>query len=78
MAQGAYAPQAGSRSASSAPHAPEYMTRVFSVQFVAGGITQPLSLVAASYGVGIAFLAAGAVFLLAIVIDFSSRELRRV
>jgi len=63
--------------------APEYMARDFSVQFVAGGITQPLSLVAAgylaaSYGAGITFLAAGVVFLLAIVIGFSSRELRRV
>jgi MFS family permease len=63
--------------------APEYMARVFSVQFVAGGITQPLSLVAAgylaaTYGAGITFLAAGVVLLLAIVIGFSSRELRRV
>ena len=63
--------------------APEYMARVFSVQFVAGGITQPLSLIAAgylvaTYGVGITFLAAGAIFLLAIVIGLSSRELRRV
>ncbi len=47
------------------------------------GITQPLSLVAtgylaATYGVGIAFVAAGVVFLLAVGIGFSSRELRRV
>jgi hypothetical protein len=63
--------------------APEYMARVFSVQFVAGGITQPLSLVAAgsvvvSFGRGAAFLAAGALFLLAILIGLSSRTLRAV
>jgi MFS family permease len=63
--------------------APDYMARVFSVQMVAGGVTQPLSLVAAgyiaaTYGAGVVFLAAGAVFLLAISIGLSSRELRRV
>jgi hypothetical protein len=63
--------------------APEYLARVFSVQFVAGGITQPLSLLAAgylvvTYGAGFTFQAAGATFLLAIVIGLSSRELRRV
>lgn len=63
--------------------APDYMARVFSVQFVAGGITQPLSLVLAGYlaataGPGIVFVGAGAVFLVAIVIGLSSREVRRV
>jgi hypothetical protein len=63
--------------------APEYLARVFSVQFVAGGITQPLSLVvagivAATYGVEAAFLASGAFLLVAIVVGLSSRELRRV
>jgi MFS family permease len=63
--------------------APEYLARVFSVQFVAGGITQPLSLVAAgiitaAYGVETAFLASGAILLIAIVVGLSSRELRRV
>jgi predicted MFS family arabinose efflux permease len=63
--------------------APEYMARVFSVQFVAGGIAQPLSLVAAGYvavnlGAGTVFLAAGALFLLAICIGLASREMRRV
>jgi hypothetical protein len=63
--------------------APEYMARVFSVQFVAGGITQPLSLVAggyvaATYGAGVAFLGAGAIFLLGVMVGFASRELRRV
>jgi hypothetical protein len=63
--------------------APEYLARVFSVEFVAGGITQPLSLVAAgiitaAYGVETAFLASGAILLIAIVVGLSSRELRRV
>jgi hypothetical protein len=63
--------------------APEYLARVFSVVFVAGGISQPLSLVvagvvAAAYGVEAAFLASGAILLVAIVIGLSSRELRRV
>jgi hypothetical protein len=55
--------------------------------FVAGGISQPLSLVvagvvagavAAVYSVEAAFLASGAILLVAIVIGLSSRELRRV
>jgi hypothetical protein len=63
--------------------APDYLARVFSVQMVAGGITQPLSLVAAgyvaaTYGPGIAFVGAGAVFLGAVVLGLASRELRHV
>ena len=63
--------------------APEYLARVFSVQFVAGGITQPLSLLVAgyvvvAYGPGAAFLVAAALFLVAILIGFSSRALREV
>jgi MFS family permease len=63
--------------------APEYLARVFSVLFVAGGIAQPLALVVAglvtaTYGVEAAFLAAGAILLIAIVVGLSSRELRRV
>ncbi|HEV8194192.1 MAG TPA: hypothetical protein VGP82_22310, partial [Ktedonobacterales bacterium] len=63
--------------------APEYLARVFSVQFVAGGIAQPLSLVVAGFvvvtlGPGAAFLAAGALFLVAILIGLSSRALREV
>jgi MFS family permease len=63
--------------------APEYLARVFSVLFVAGGIAQPLSLVlagvvTATLGVEASFLAAGAILLVAIVVGLSSRELRRV
>jgi MFS family permease len=63
--------------------APEYMSRVFSAQFLAGGIAQPLSLVAsgyltAIYGAGVTFLAGGASVLLAILLGFSSRELRTI
>ncbi len=63
--------------------APEYLARVFSVVFVAGGIAQPLSLVVAgvvtaTYGIEAAFLASGAILLVAIVVGLSSRELRRV
>lgn len=61
--------------------APEYMARVFSAQFVAGGITQPLSLVvagylAASYGPGVAFLGGGAALLIGIILGLTSKELR--
>jgi MFS family permease len=63
--------------------APEYLARVFSVLFVAGGTAQPLALVVAglitaTYGVEAAFLASGAILLVAIVVGLSSRELRRV
>jgi hypothetical protein len=63
--------------------APEFLARVFSVLFVAGGIAQPLALVVAglvtaTYGVEAAFLASGAILLVAIVVGLSSRELRRV
>lgn len=63
--------------------APEYMARVFSAQFVAGGISQPLSLVgagylAAVYGPGVAFLAGAGVLLLGIVLGLLSRELREI
>jgi predicted MFS family arabinose efflux permease len=63
--------------------APEYLARVFSVQFLAGGIGQPLSLVAAgalvaAYGPGVVFLAGGALVLLAIALGATSRELRHL
>jgi len=63
--------------------APEYLARVFSVQFFAGGIAQPLSLLLAGYvvvvyGPGAAFLAAAILFLVAILICLSSRALREV
>jgi hypothetical protein len=63
--------------------APEYLARVFSVLFVAGGIAQPLALVlagfiTATHGVEAAFLVSGAILLVAIVVGLSSRELRRV
>jgi hypothetical protein len=63
--------------------APEYMARVFSVQFLAGGISQPLSLIAAGfitaeYGPGLVFLIGAALLMLAILIGFGSRPLREV
>jgi MFS family permease len=63
--------------------APEYMARVFSAQFLAGGVTQPLSLVvagylSATYGPGIAFVGGAVVLLIGIVLGLSSRELREI
>lgn len=63
--------------------APEYLARVFSIQFLAGGILQPLSMVVAgwvtaSFGPGVAFLGGGAVFVVAILIGLGSRELRTI
>ncbi|HEY7983527.1 MAG TPA: MFS transporter [Ktedonobacterales bacterium] len=63
--------------------APEYMARVFSVQFLAGGIGQPLSLVGAgllvaAYGPGIVFVIGGALVLLAIMLGATSREIRHL
>ncbi len=63
--------------------APEYLARVFSIQFTAGGITQPLSLLlagalSATLGPGVAFVGGGVVLLLAVVIGMSSRALRTV
>ncbi|HUY77528.1 MAG TPA: MFS transporter [Ktedonobacterales bacterium] len=63
--------------------APEYLARVFSIQFTAGGITQPLSLLlagvlAATVGPGVVFVGGGVVLLLAVVIGMSSRALRTV
>ena len=61
---------------------PEFMARVFSVQFMAAGVTQPLSLVAtgfilAAWGVGVAFLATAALFFIAAVIGLASSAMRR-
>jgi MFS family permease len=61
---------------------PEFMARVFSVQFMAAGVTQPLSLVAAGFilatwGVGVAFLATAALFFIAAVIGLASSAMRR-
>ena len=61
---------------------PELMARVFSVQFMAAGVTQPLSLVAAGFilaawGVGVAFLATAALFFIAAVIGLASSAMRR-
>jgi len=61
---------------------PEFMARVFSVQFMAAGVTQPISLVAAgfllaAYGVGVAFLATAALFFIAAVIGLASSAMRR-
>jgi hypothetical protein len=58
------------------------MARVFSVQFMAAGVTQPLSLVAtgfilAAWGVGVAFVATAALFFIAAVIGLASSTMRR-
>lgn len=63
--------------------APEYLARVFSIQFLAGGVLQPLSMViagwvTASFGPGVAFLGGGVVFAIAILIGLGSRELRTI
>jgi hypothetical protein len=63
--------------------APDYLARVFSVQFLAGGIGQPLSLVAAgalvaAYGPGVVFVIGGALVLLAIALGATSREIRQL
>lgn len=63
--------------------APDYMARVFSIQFLAGGITQPLSLVtagfvAATFGPGISFIAGGAILITGVLIGCTSRELRNI
>jgi hypothetical protein len=62
--------------------APELVARVFSVQYVASGVTQPLGLVLAGviipvFGSGVVFLGAGALFACAGVIGLCSRSLRR-
>ena len=59
-----------------------YLARVFSVQLLAGGIAQPLSLLAAGYvtavfGPGVAFLGGAAIFLPASAIAIFSREMRQ-
>lgn len=63
--------------------APEYLARVFSIQFTAGGISQPLSLLlagalAATVGPGVVFVGGGAILLLAAAFGLSSRALRAV
>jgi MFS family permease len=61
---------------------PHLMARVFSVQFIAAGVAEPISLVAAglltaTLGAGVAFFAAAALFFIAALIGLSSRTLRR-
>ncbi len=61
---------------------PDYLGRVFSVQLLAGGVAQPLSLLAAGfvtamYGPGVAFLAGAAIFLPASALAMFSREMRQ-
>ena len=61
---------------------PSYMARVFSVQLLAGGLSLPLSLLAAGYvtavwGPGVAFLAGAAIFVPASALALFSREIRR-
>jgi hypothetical protein len=59
------------------------MARVFSLQFLAGSMIIPVSLVAAGYltaiaGPGITFIASGAATLIGIIIGLLSPELRRM
>jgi MFS family permease len=63
--------------------APAFMSRVLSVQFLAGGLGQPLSLMVAgalvaAYGPGVVFLIGSALVLLAIALGATSRELRNL
>ena len=63
--------------------APEYLGRVFSIQFLAGGISQPLSLLGAgaltvAFGPGVVFLVGAVAEVIAISIGFASRELRNL
>jgi MFS family permease len=60
----------------------ELLARVFSVQFMAAGVTQPLSLigaglVAATYGPGVTFIGAAALFFIAAVIGLATPAVRR-
>jgi hypothetical protein len=60
----------------------ELLARVFSVQFMAAGLSQPLSLVgagllAAAYGPGVAFIGAAALFFTAAVIGLVTPAVRR-
>jgi hypothetical protein len=62
--------------------APKFMARVFSVQFVAAGVTQPLSLALAGlitpiYGSGVVLLGAAALFGCAALIGLFSSSMRR-
>lgn len=63
--------------------APEYLARVFSLQFLAGSMIVPISLVVGGYltaaeGPGVTFLVGGAVTLIGIIVGLFSRELRRL
>jgi MFS family permease len=60
----------------------DLLARVFSVQFMAAGLTQPLSLVgagllAAVYGPGVAFIGAATLFFFAAVIGLATPAVRR-
>ena len=60
---------------------PNYLGRVFSVQLLAGGISSPLSLLAAgvvtaAFGPGVAFFAGAAIFVPASALALFSREIR--
>jgi hypothetical protein len=60
----------------------ELLARVFSVQFMAAGLTQPLSLIgagllAATFGPGVAFIGAAALFFIAAVIGLATPAVRR-
>ncbi len=61
----------------------DYMARVFSIQFLMGGVSQPLSLVlagivSATWGSGAAFIIGGAVLILGALYGLASPALRRL
>jgi hypothetical protein len=63
--------------------APEFLARVFSVQFTASAIAGPASLLiagylTAAYGPGLPFEAGSALFLVAVLVGFASREVRHL
>jgi hypothetical protein len=62
---------------------PGLMSRVVSVQFLMGGIAQPISLaaagfLAASFGPGIVFLAGGLLALGIVVVGFNAPAIRKL
>jgi predicted MFS family arabinose efflux permease len=63
--------------------APEYMARVFSIQFLAGGVSQPISMLgagalAAAFGPGVVFLAGAGSLAIGITIAAFSKEIRNI
>ena len=62
---------------------PSLMSRVISVQFLMGGIAQPISLaaagfLAAAFGPGVIFLAGGVLALGIVIVGFNAPAIRRL